>query len=716
MNRREFFIASAAAGLSTRVLASPTSSRIDRTDLVRRHCPVLNTADIWSPLQVGNGEFGFTADITGLQTFNEDYLKGMPLGTLSNWGWHSFANPQSYHLGDVMRRYNSHGREVPYAEGSESADPSDSSTRMKNASEWLRQNPHRIDLGRIGFILRKANGTNAALNDIKRIHQRLNLLNGQLESSFAFENKPVQVTTVCHPRSSTLAVRIKSPLLLTGRMGVSIGFPYASGAWNNQADWDSAERFQTKFNPSQNGAIFECVLDSTRYWVQACWSGNAFWEKFGLHHFHLFTPRQNELELVFSFSPEQPSSELPQSEQVLSAAEQFWQELWQSGGAIDVSASVDPRAGELERRIVLSQYLTAINCSGSLPPQETGLVADSWYGKFHLEMHWWHAAHFVLWGRSPLLEKSLPWYIRILPRARETARLQGYRGARWPKMVGPDGRETPGSINPFIIWQQPHPIYYAELLYQARPSRETLRRYQEIVHETAEFMGSYAWRDPATRQYSLGPPVVPAQEVYARMRARVVNPTFELAYWQWALAIAQQWRERLGQPREPHWDLVIENLSHPIVRGGVYSAIGVAPYTRQADHPSLLYALGFVPQVPLIRPETMRRTFQNVLAHWNWDSTWGWDYPAMAMTAARLEEPEKAVDVLMMDMPKNQYLANGNCFQRSNLPLYLPANGGLLFATALMAAGWSLAPDRPAPGFPNNGRWNVKHEGLRPAL
>lgn len=104
---------------------------------------------------------------------------------------------------------------------------------------------------------------------------------------------------------------------------------------------------------------------------------------------------------------------------------------------------------------------------------------------------------------------------------------------------------------------------------------------------------------------------------------------------------------------------MIENLSHPFVRGGVYSAIGVAPYTQHSDHPSLLYALGFVPAVPLIQTETIRRTFQNVLAHWNWDSTWSWDYRAMAMTAARLKEPEKALDVLMMGVPKNQYLPNG---------------------------------------------------------
>jgi hypothetical protein len=39
-------------------------------------------------------------------------------------------------------------------------------------------------------------------------------------------------------------------------------------------------------------------------------------------------------------------------------------------------------------------------------------------------------------------------------------------------------------------------------------------------------------------------------------------------------------------------------------------------------------------------------------------------------------------------------------------------NGGLLYATALMAAGWDGAPNRNAPGFPGNGQWNVRWEDL----
>ncbi|HOF21608.1 MAG TPA: hypothetical protein PLO24_10160, partial [Bacteroidales bacterium] len=97
----------------------------------------------------------------------------------------------------------------------------------------------------------------------------------------------------------------------------------------------------------------------------------------------------------------------------------------------------DPRAPELERRVILSRYLTRIQCSGSLPPAETGLTYNSWFGKFHLEMHWWHAVHFALWQKEAILARQMNYYSDIIGEAGETARIQGYRGARWPKMTNP---------------------------------------------------------------------------------------------------------------------------------------------------------------------------------------------------------------------------------------------------------------------------------------
>ena len=63
------------------------------------------------------------------------------------------------------------------------------------------------------------------------------------------------------------------------------------------------------------------------------------------------------------------------------AGKKSWSEFWMTGGAVDFSECTDPRAFELERRVILSQYLTRIQCSGSLPPAETGLTYNSWYRK-----------------------------------------------------------------------------------------------------------------------------------------------------------------------------------------------------------------------------------------------------------------------------------------------------------------------------------------------
>jgi hypothetical protein len=92
---------------------------------------------------------------------------------------------------------------------------------------------------------------------------------------------------------------------------------------------------------------------------------------------------------------------------------------------------------------------------------------------------------------------------------------------------------------------------------------------------------------------------------------------------------------------------------------------------------------------------------------------WGWDYPMIAMCAARLGQGQIAVDAVLKDVTKNTYLPNGHNYQRGNLPIYLPGNGGLLTTVAMMAAGWDGCTDKHAPGFPDDGQWTVRYEGLK---
>ncbi|MDQ0676658.1 hypothetical protein QFZ30_000040 [Arthrobacter pascens] len=713
---------------------------IDRKALVRRHNVEQRMLDPRSPVSVGNGEFCFTMDLTGLQTLPAVYPVGarseLPpgtlLGTQSQWGWHSIPAAEDYSLADSTVLYDSPRGQVPYVDMvGNIVDGRENQTT--GAETWLRANPHRLDLGRIGFALSgdDAAGSASPLTeaDIVDPVQALDLWTGTVTSTFTLRGHPVSVSTACHPDRDQLGIRVESPALLDGLM-ISLAFPYGSDAWHDAADWNRPDAHKTILeNPDPAGTgspqdwTVHRALDGSGYQVQISGEGLRL-ERVAKHELllrpaggqetldvaiHFISTGQGECVIRGAGSAARQDRHSPASgTAVIEASRAYWPQFWRSGGAIDLHGTADLRAAELERRIVLSQYVTAINCAGSLPPQETGLVCNSWRGRFHLEMHWWHTAHFALWNRTGLLLPSLRWYGTILESARQTAKAQGFDGVRWPKQVGPDGRESPSPIGTFLIWQQPHPIYLAELAYRAEPSHELLEEFAEIVFETAEFMASFA--HPTERGFELGPPLIPAQESYGSIRSTLTNPTFELAYWQWALRVAVTWGERLGlEPREK-WLAVADGMVHPRTVNGVYAAIDVEPFTIREDHPSMLCALGVLPQTDLIDPETMCATLADVLAHWDWDSTWGWDYPVMAMTAARLDDPETAVDALLQGTGKNTALPNGHNRQTDSLPVYLPGNGGLLVAAALMAAGWDHGPDRHAPGFPAD--WTVAWEGL----
>ncbi|MFD1937006.1 MULTISPECIES: hypothetical protein [Nonomuraea] len=673
---------------------------IDRERLVRGHNVVVTAWHPSSTLSVGNGDFAFNVDVTGLQTFPREHEllprpamvtdeQGVrrlpvrefdlddfpvPLGTRSTWGWYSTEPGGPYTLEEASTGYRTRRGEVRYPDG---LGP------RPEAAAWLYANPRRLDLGRLGLDFA---GRRVGLEDLEATRVELDLWTGCVHARFEVFGSPVEVWTVVHPGRDVVATRVESPLLRDGGLRLRVSFP-------EQGDpLVKGERLVEKTVYGRASA--ERTVGDARYVVRVATDGEVGPEL-------VIGAQGPALTATVAFGTTR-AGRPPAFEEVRESAAAHWRDFWSRGAAVTFEGSADPRAHELERRIILSRYLTAVHCAGVMPPQESGLVHNSWGGKFHLEMHWWHAAHFAVWGRPDLLERSLGWYGEILGAARGTARRQGYAGARWPKQVGPDGRESPSDIGAFIIWQQPHPIYYAELLRLNGDDPGVLERYKEIVFETAAFMADFAEEDGGA--YHLGPPVVPAQETYYPGRARTADPTFELAYWHWALGVAQRWRERLGMDRSPEWDAVINDLARPTVRDGVYAAVAVEPYTVTDDHPSMLMALGFVPWTPLIDRETMAATYDDVLARWDFSSTWGWDYPVLAMCAAKLGRPAAAVDALLMDTYKNHTPAGGHVPQfPGGLSVYLPANGGLLAAVAMMVK---------EDGFPRDGTWRVLHEGF----
>lgn len=687
-------------------------SKIDRKALVSRHNVHVKEIDTLASLTVGNGTFAFTVDATGLQTFPDTYQNGVPLGTASEWGWDSYKNKNQYKFSETLKEFKQFGRNISYTTQLKTPE------RVKEAVNWFRQNPHLLQLGNLGFELVKKDGSLAQPKDIKSISQVLNLWTGEIESSFILEGVPVKVKTSSHQNKDAIGVKVQSDLLQSGRLKIRLKIPYPTGNWDDTGTkWEGVEDYKsTVVQKTKTAAVMTHQMDSLPYDIRLNWIGNAQLKQKGNHYFLIEPFKTNTLELSCLFAPTTNKEQtVPSFSEIQTSSTSGWQHFWESGAAVDFSGSTDKRAHELERRVILSQYLTKLQCSGTVPPQETGLTYNSWYGKPHLEMHWWHGVHFALWNRPELLEKSLPWYQKVFDKAKIIAQRQGFEGARWQKMTDPDGNESPSSIGSFLIWQQPHFITYAELLYRSLPTQLTLEKYKERVFATADFMASFAQYDPEKKVYNLGPGVIPAQERFKAMET--FNPTYELAYWNWALNTAINWKKRLNESVPERWKEVAIKLAPFPVKNQVYLATESATdsYTNpefKTDHPSVLGTFGMLPETSLLNKTIMKNTFNLIWDNWSWEKTWGWDFPMTAMCAARLQLPEKAVDALFMNVRTNTYLKNGHNFQDERLRLYLPGNGGLLTAAAMMCAGWDGSTE-VNPGFPKDGTWKVQSEGFK---
>ena len=730
-----------------------TTAAIDRQSVVTRNNPVITEADPLASLTVGNGHFATTVDITGLQSFPFEYGAGVPLTAMSDWGWHKFENTTGLKPSESEKAFDlGHGHQEVYAV--EYKAPSNSpqggeKSRNQQATEYFRVNPHRLNLGTIGLDLHDAQKNPIPLTTIKNPQQTLRLWDGEIESNFTADGQPVEVTTGVHPTKDALYARIKSNLLKDQRAVVALRFSYPTGKHADDAnDWIKPTRHQSVIiSQNDHSALIERTLDDTRYYVLLQWEGQATLQECDRHHFELSTTDD-----VLTFAAEyllltsSPSHPLTfEYDQYHKATLRHWSSWWKEGAIVDFSQCTDPRAKELERRVVLSQYLTQINCANSIPPQETGLTYNSWFGRPHLEMAWWHLVDFSLWGRPQTIATILDWYnTTAYPVARQIAERQGFKGVRWMKMTDPWAGEAPSNTGSFLIWQQPHYIYMAEEMYRAKPDAETLRKYGEQVEATAEFMADFVSYDKTSKRYFLQGETA-MQESMSKDFS--YNHPFELAYWQYGLSIANQWRERQGKPRNAQWDIIINNMSPLPEADGIYTAglpkgqinnlTSFDPFDAAAsgakpavstetfaekcrnDHPAVLGACGILPcdKAPytlLYNKEKMRTTLDWVMKNWNWATTWGWDYGMMAMAAARLGDTKTALDALLIDTQKNTYLPNGHNFQTSDrLRIYLPGNGALLTAVAMMCAGWDGCQEPLNPGFPKDGTWNVRWEGLQ---
>ena len=676
---------------------------IDREAVVKRHRVCTTGTLLKSPAQVGNGKFAFGMDITGLQTF-------VPFNTLSDWSWHSFPLPEGMRAEDYRPvAVETHGKKIAY----ELRNPD-----QPELSEWLTKNPHRYNLGRIGFRLLREDGTEAREIDLGNARQEIDLWTGVVYSRFELNRKEVKVRTVCHPDKDMIGVSIESELLNDGNMSIYLDFPYPDGRYFKHyiGRYDTISGHTSTFEKlAPNSVRIARTMDDTHYYATLDWTGPAtFSRESEKAHTFLLQPRHTStFSFTCCFSPEPVADVTEPVASIERKSAASWEKYWRSGAAVDLSGSKDPRWLELERRIVLSQYLMRANESGLFPPQESGLVNNGWFGRFHFEMIWWHGVHYGLWNRMECFDNYLNVYKDFMPKALERAKSEGRSGARWPKCTGNFNREWPGSAHAYLIWHEPHPIYFAEMQYRQKPVPETLEKWKDVVLNTADYMADYLFYDKKTKQYVLGPPVVVVSENTDPLQT--INPIFELGYFRYGLRTALEWADRLGlsEKRTKKWKEVLSKMAPLPVADGVYTTYEGIPdmWTKYTyEHPALTGVYGMLPGDGVDQP-TFKRTLEKVSKEWQFNRIWGWDFPMLAMAAARTGQPALAIDMLMHPSAGFQFdehgLATGGPFP------YFPSNGALLTAVAMMCGGWD-GSEGEAPGFPKDGSWTVRYEGFVP--
>lgn len=525
------------------------------------------------------------------------------------------------------------------------------------------------NLGRIGFVFPDSVTSDSLLD----VDQNLNLALGYVSSEFTLRGDRVSVLSACHPSRDLFSASVSAEKVIP----VKFEFPH-----------------YVRIISSQEGVvILKQRYDGYEYYIKVGWNGGASFERAD-DFSYVLVPDTADFSFSCEFCPQDRIAEhagIPSFSDVFDACSRHWYAYWQKGGMIDCSHCTDPRAAELERRVVLSQYLLAVQAAGDVPPQETGLTCTSPDTDTNLEMEWWHQAQFALWGHPEILAHTMEWYADANVDASETA------------------------TDSYPVWQLPMYIYLADLMYRADKSEQTLNRYWDLVEKTADFMASYVDYDSIQDSYSL-PIAVPMQESVSLYDC--TGPTFELSAWRYGLATAQKWRGRMDLGKLPAWQDVIDGMPGPATDadGLVLAAWNLKQSYTDAvclsGHPSVLGAYGMFPKSKMFRDADMAATFDRIWNDWKWKTASGQDFPMAAMCAARIGRPDLAVEALLRDEPSNIWLAGGQNWQGASASFSLAGNGALLSAVAMMCAGWDGSAGRN-PGFPDDG-WDIVWDGIKP--
>jgi hypothetical protein len=651
-------------------------------------------------MQVGNGNFVFNADVTGLQSIK-------PFNTLSSWGWHTSPHPSAR----AVKRANTNGLvellDCAWLHGKALIKGSlpgkteqvlGSQEQSETVEDWQQRNPHRINLARIGLLW---NGREMQQSQVSEVNQVLEMQTGILKSSFVIQNHTVEVDTVVSPLFDVVAFWIRSNALIDGSLQFFIEYPYPKEAAKFETSymglWNATNRQKTSIETWGQSAEISHSIDDTTYFTNVRWSTQRpilqFARRLPRQRYVLNSSDIVEMSASVRFS-QKSEAFTPSFDDVRADAKHWWKTYWDSGAFVDCTATKNLRAKELQRRVILSQYLMAVNAAGEDPPQESGLVSNSWYGKFQLESIWWHLAHWERWNKWERIGTVIPSiYQKLLNSARKRATHN--------TTSSEDGSEAGKTITgETLLLQQPHMFYFAELEWLQFPVPRTLAKWKDILSDTAELMIAATKWNASTNTYNLTLPMPLGGTKWQIEYAK--NPIFELAYWRFAFGVAIEWHKRQNTT-------VPEKLQHVYQHLPSYPT-QYYPYIQPDIYPSIAGIVGFLPPTSSLNTATSQNIIMN-FTHRPLNLS-GKGLSLLAMAAVRMGAADISIDLLLdpsfgfddVGMPMTEV-------ERGIFIPYFPSSGGLLMTVAMLANGWSQNEGNHWPK-----EWICKAEGFSPGV
>lgn len=288
------------------------SQKVNHGELISANNIENSFIDSLNPFKVGNPEFIFAVDMTGMQTFPEYYRGNNSLGTLA---------------------------------------------------AWTKSNPCRFNLGVVGLHILKKNGKEISVNDIAKPDQRLNIWNGEIESMFSVEDIPVHLKTVCHSDYDMISVKISSGLIQQGRLRIKIAFETADLPDDN-SDHDTEMNDVTNIiSDTNNITAINRIADKENYYI-LLWRNGAVLRQITKHLYYL-EPESGDSVYSFScqFMKDSADGRVQNFGETSAASKKSWGKFWNSLNENDFRKYSGPVDPELKKQAILLRYLSGISCS-----------------------------------------------------------------------------------------------------------------------------------------------------------------------------------------------------------------------------------------------------------------------------------------------------------------------------------------------------------------